>query len=174
MGKLFGTDGIRGVANEYPMIPEMAAKIGRAIAYLFGRGKSHTKIVVGRDTRISGNMLEDALVSGICAMGGDVHLTGPLPTPGVAYLTDNMGFDAGVVISASHNPFPDNGIKFFKGDGFKLPEEVELQIERLILQDDNIGPHSGRRRETRHFRRMQPLRRLPERYRFKRRKPERA
>ena len=143
MGKLFGTDGIRGVANEYPMIPEMAAKIGRAIAYLFGRGKSHTKIVVGRDTRISGNMLEDALALGICAMGGDAYLTGPLPTPGVAYLTDNMGFDAGVVISASHNPFPDNGIKFFERDGFKLPDETELQIERLVLGHNHMPDGSA-------------------------------
>jgi phosphoglucosamine mutase len=136
MGTLFGTDGIRGVANEYPMIPEMAEKIGGAIVHVFNHGNNKTQVVVGRDTRISGEMLEDALVSGICAMGGDAYLTGPLPTPGVAYLAENMGFDAGVVISASHNPFPDNGIKLFKGDGLKLTEETELQIEGLILGND--------------------------------------
>lgn len=136
MGKLFGTDGIRGVANEYPMIPEMAERIGRAIVHLFSRDNNKTQVVVGRDTRISGEMLEEALISGIRSAGGDVYLTGPLPTPGVCYIAEKMGLDAGVVISASHNPFPDNGIKIFRGDGFKLTDEVELEIERLILDND--------------------------------------
>jgi len=144
MGELFGTDGIRGVANEYPVIPEIAEKIGRAIVRLFNRDNNKTRVIVGRDTRISGEMLEDALVSGICRMGGDAHLTGPLPTPGVAYLAENMGFDAGVVISASHNPFPDNGIKIFKGDGLKLTDQMELQLERLILGTDMPDPFNGR------------------------------
>lgn len=135
MGRLFGTDGIRGVANEYPMTPEMAVQIGRAIVHLFERDHDKTKIVIGKDTRISGDMLEHALVAGICSMGGDAHLTGPLPTPGVSYVVKSMGFDAGVVISASHNPFPDNGIKIFKSDGFKLSDDMELQIERLILEN---------------------------------------
>jgi phosphoglucosamine mutase len=135
MGKLFGTDGIRGVANEYPMTPEMALKIGRAIVHLFKRDSDKTKIVIGKDTRISGDMFEHALVAGICSMGGDAYLSGPLPTPGVSYITKSMGFDAGVVISASHNPFPDNGIKIFRGDGFKLSDDMELKIERLILEN---------------------------------------
>jgi phosphoglucosamine mutase len=136
MGELFGTDGIRGVANTYPMVPEIAEKTGRAVAYFFGQDAHKARVVVGRDTRISGHMLEDALVHGICVMGGEAHLTGPLPTPGVAYLTQDMGFDAGVVISASHNPFSDNGIKLFERRGLKLTEETELQIERLILGTD--------------------------------------
>ncbi|MBW1742551.1 MAG: phosphoglucosamine mutase [Deltaproteobacteria bacterium] len=136
MGKLFGTDGIRGVANEYPMIPEMAERIGRAIVRLFSRDNNKTQVVVGRDTRISGEMLEQALVSGIRSAGGNAYLTGPLPTPGVCYIAEKMDLDAGVVISASHNPFPDNGIKIFRGDGFKLTDDVELQIERLLLDND--------------------------------------
>ncbi|MBN1664212.1 MAG: phosphoglucosamine mutase [Deltaproteobacteria bacterium] len=135
MGKLFGTDGVRGVANEYPMTAEMALNIGRATAYMFKRKGHHPKILIGKDTRLSGYMLENALVSGICSMGVDAILVGVIPTPGIAYLTSSMRADAGIVISASHNPFQDNGIKIFSGDGFKLPDATELAIEDLILNN---------------------------------------
>jgi phosphoglucosamine mutase len=133
MKKLFGTDGVRGVANVYPMTTEMAMQLGRAAAYIFkgGRKRRH-RIVIGKDTRLSGYMLESALIAGICSMGVDVLQVGPLPTPGIANITSSMRADAGVVISASHNAFQDNGIKFFSADGFKLPDEVELKIEELI------------------------------------------
>jgi len=135
MGKLFGTDGVRGVANEYPMTAEMAMNIGRSTAYLFKR-KGHTpRIIIGKDTRISGYMLESALVSGICSMGVNALLVGPLPTPGIAFATSSMRADAGIVISASHNPFQDNGIKIFSSDGFKLADERELEIEKLIFSN---------------------------------------
>ena len=137
MKKLFGTDGVRGVANVYPMTTEMAMQLGKASAQIFK--KSSTKrhrIVIGKDTRISGYMLETALVAGICSMGVDVLLVGPLPTPGIANITSSMRADAGVVISASHNHFQDNGIKFFSGDGFKLPDEIELAIEELIEKNE--------------------------------------
>ena len=133
MGKLFGTDGIRGLANEHPMTAEMAMNIGRATAHLFKRSGHMPKIIVGKDTRLSGYMLENALVSGICSMGVDAILVGVIPTPGIAYLTGSMRADAGIVISASHNPFQDNGIKIFGGGGFKLPDETEAAIEELIL-----------------------------------------
>jgi phosphoglucosamine mutase len=133
MRKLFGTDGVRGVANEEPMTGEMAMRIGRAAAYLFRNKKGRHRIVVGKDTRLSGYMLETALASGICSMGGDVLLVGPLPTPGIAFITVDMRADAGVVISASHNPYSDNGIKVFSGDGFKLPDAMEQRIEELIF-----------------------------------------
>jgi phosphoglucosamine mutase len=133
MRKLFGTDGVRGVANEEPMTSEMAMRIGRAAAYLFRNKKKRHRIVVGKDTRLSGYMLETALASGICSMGGDVLLVGPLPTPGIAFITVDMRADAGVVISASHNPYSDNGIKIFSGDGFKLPDAMEQRIEELIF-----------------------------------------
>jgi phosphoglucosamine mutase len=133
MRKLFGTDGVRGVANEEPMTGEMAMRIGRAAAYLFRNKKGRHRIVVGKDTRLSGYMLETALASGICSMGGDVLLVGPLPTPGIAFITVDMRADAGVVISASHNPYSDNGIKIFSGDGFKLPDAMEQRIEELIF-----------------------------------------
>ncbi|MCJ7617924.1 MAG: phosphoglucosamine mutase [Desulfobacterales bacterium] len=133
MGKLFGTDGIRGLANEYPMTSEMAIKVGRAVAYFFGRKKGKAKIIIGKDTRISGYMLEYALVSGICSMGADAYLAGVLPTPGIAYITASTDADAGIVISASHNPFYDNGIKIFKRDGFKLSDEKEAEIESILL-----------------------------------------
>jgi phosphoglucosamine mutase len=133
MGKLFGTDGIRGMANQYPITPEMALKIGRATAHLFKREGHKTQILIGKDTRISGDMLEHALVAGICSMGADALLAGVLPTPGVAFLTRSMALDAGVMISASHNPFYDNGIKIFRGDGFKLSDETELAVEDLVL-----------------------------------------
>jgi phosphoglucosamine mutase len=133
MRKLFGTDGVRGVANEEPMTGEMAIQIGRATAYLFRNTKGKHRIVLGKDTRLSGYMLETALASGICSMGADVLLVGPLPTPGIAFITVDMRADAGVVISASHNPFYDNGIKIFAGNGFKLPDEMEQMIEELIF-----------------------------------------
>jgi phosphoglucosamine mutase len=133
MRKLFGTDGVRGVANEEPMTSEMAMQIGRATAYLFRNKKGRHRIVLGKDTRLSGYMLETALASGICSMGGDVLLVGPLPTPGIAFVTVDMRADAGVVISASHNPFHDNGIKIFSGNGFKLPDDMEQRIEELIF-----------------------------------------
>src|SRR5512138_1639037 len=142
MKKLFGTDGVRGVANVYPMTCEMAIQIGRAAAYMFKNGNRRHRIVIGKDTRLSGYMIENALVAGICSMGVDVLQVGPLPTPGIAYITSSMRADAGVVISASHNPFQDNGIKFFFKDGFKLPDEMELKIEELIFSKkiDSLRP----------------------------------
>ena len=142
MKKLFGTDGVRGVANVYPMTSEMAMQIGRAAAYIFKNGHKRHRIVIGKDTRLSGYMIENALAAGICSMGVDVLLVGPLPTPGIANITSSMRADAGVVISASHNPFQDNGIKFFSRDGFKLPDEMELRIEELIFSKkiDSLRP----------------------------------
>ncbi len=133
MRQLFGTDGVRGVANIYPMTTEIAMQIGRAIAFIVkSKAKGH-HIVIGKDTRLSGYMIENALAAGVCSMGVDVQLLGPLPTPGIAFITTSMRADAGVVISASHNPFQDNGIKIFSRYGFKLPDEVELNIEDLIF-----------------------------------------
>lgn len=158
--RLFGTDGVRGIANQEPMTSEMALKLGRAIAKVLhdpiaqpaeGSGRSRSpslarmlggdterryKILIGKDTRLSGYMLETALASGICSMGADVQLVGPLPTPAVAFLTRTMRADAGVVISASHNPYQDNGIKFFSYDGFKLPDEVEARMEEMIFNGE--------------------------------------
>jgi phosphoglucosamine mutase len=157
--RLFGTDGVRGVANVDPMTSEMALKLGRGLASVIhdprhqaagapgdhppapaklrgSEGRHRYKILIGKDTRLSGYMLETALASGICSMGVDVLLVGPLPTPGVAYLTRSMRCDAGVVISASHNPYQDNGIKFFSYDGFKLPDETEAKIEDLIFSGE--------------------------------------
>src|SRR3954447_26723013 len=131
--KLFGTDGIRGRANAEPMTPELALRLGRAIALVSRRGKTRApRIVIGKDTRLSGYMLETALAAGICAMGGRVMLSGPIPTPAVANLTQSMRADAGVVISASHNPYSDNGIKIFGPDGYKLPDAEEAEIEHLL------------------------------------------
>jgi len=141
--KLFGTDGVRGVANVYPMTTEIAMQLGRAAAYIVKKGRQRRhKIVIGKDTRLSGYMIENAIASGICSMGVDVLLVGPLPTPGIAFITSSMRADAGMVISASHNPFQDNGIKIFSGDGFKLPDEVESQIEQLIFSNgmDSLRP----------------------------------
>ncbi|MEE9516350.1 MAG: phosphoglucosamine mutase [Candidatus Adiutricales bacterium] len=141
--KLFGTDGVRGVANIHPMTAELAMQIGRGTAYIMKKNnKKRHKIVIGKDTRLSGYMLENAITSGICSMGVDVLLVGPLPTPGIAFLTPNMRADAGIIISASHNPFQDNGIKIFSHDGFKLPDEVEAQIEKLISSNkmDSMRP----------------------------------
>lgn len=131
--KLFGTDGIRGVANIDPMTPEMALRVGKGIASIVKNGNRHNRILIGKDTRLSGYMLENALTAGICSMGVNIFLVGPLPTPAIAFLTVSMRADAGVVISASHNPFQDNGIKIFNWDGFKLPDEIENQIEELIF-----------------------------------------
>jgi phosphoglucosamine mutase len=136
MRKLFGTDGIRGVANLDPMTSEMAMQLGRAAAHLFMRRAGRHQIVIGKDTRISGYMLESALTSGICSMGVDVLLVGPMPTPAIAFLTRSLRADAGVMISASHNPYQDNGIKFFSNDGFKLPDEMEARIEGLIVSNE--------------------------------------
>ncbi|MEW6657432.1 MAG: phosphoglucosamine mutase [Thermodesulfobacteriota bacterium] len=130
--KLFGTDGVRGVANIYPMTAEVALQLGRALAYVIRTSPGKDSIVVGKDTRLSGYLLEYAITAGICSMGVDVLLLGPLPTPGIAFITSSMRADAGVVISASHNPYQDNGIKFFSGDGFKLPDEIEAHIEKLM------------------------------------------
>jgi len=136
--KLFGTDGVRGVANIHPMTAETALQLGRAAAYLFKHRDRRSRIVIGKDTRLSGYMLESALVAGICSMGVDALLVGPLPTPGIAFLTASMRADAGVVISASHNPYQDNGIKFFARDGFKLPDEVEAKLEELVFAPASI------------------------------------
>ena len=133
--RLFGTDGVRGVANVEPMTSETALRLGRALAHVSKRSPHRHRILIGKDTRLSGYMLEQAMASGICSMGVDVLLVGPLPTPGIAFLTRSMRADAGVVISASHNPFQDNGIKFFGSTGFKLPDELELEIERYVLGD---------------------------------------
>ncbi len=133
MRTLFGTDGIRGEANSHPMTTEIAMQVGRAIAFQVKDMRSDHRIVIGKDTRLSGYMIENALAAGICSMGVDVLLVGPLPTPGIAFITTSMRADAGVVISASHNPFQDNGIKIFSRNGFKLPDEKEAQIEDLIF-----------------------------------------
>ncbi len=142
MGIIFGTDGIRGIANMEPMTGETVLQVGRAVAYLFKRGGGRRRILIGKDTRISGYMIECALASGICSMGVDVVLIGPLPTSGIAYLTSSMRADAGIVISASHNPYPYNGIKIFGRDGYKLPDDMEATIEGLILSKkiDSIRP----------------------------------
>lgn len=129
---LFGTDGVRGTANIHPMTAEIALRLGQAAAHVFRRDESRHKIVIGKDTRLSGYMIENALVAGITSMGVDALLIGPLPTPGVAYITRSLRADAGIVITASHNPFEDNGIKFFRNDGYKLDDEVERRIEDLV------------------------------------------
>lgn len=136
MGKYFGTDGVRGVANR-ELTPEFAFKLGRAGAYVLSKGgNKRPKVIIGKDTRISGDMLEAALIAGITSVGADVYRVGILPTPGIAYLTRTMEAAAGVVISASHNPVQDNGIKFFANSGYKLPDEVEAEIEALL--DNNL------------------------------------
>jgi phosphoglucosamine mutase len=145
--KLFGTDGIRGKANVYPMTPEVALRLGKAIALVARSGPNVTpQVLIGKDTRLSGYMLETALAAGICSMGGTVLLTGPIPTPAVANLTHSMRADAGVVISASHNPFEDNGIKLFGPDGYKLADQAELRIEQLLDDPalDRRVPTGGR------------------------------
>jgi phosphoglucosamine mutase len=147
---LFGTDGIRGVANLHPMTPELALALGRAVTFVAGRGARHApRILVGKDTRLSGYMLETAIASGVTSMGGRVLLCGPIPTPAVAHLTTSMRTDAGIVISASHNPYADNGIKIFGSDGFKLEDAAEEEIETLVrepslLGERRTGPAIGR------------------------------
>ena len=131
--KLFGTDGVRGRANEHPMTAEIALSLGQAVAHVFAASpRERTRIIIGKDTRLSGYLFEDALAAGICSMGADVIQVGPMPTPGMAFLTADMRCAAGVMISASHNPYLDNGIKFFSRDGFKLPDEIETRIESLV------------------------------------------
>jgi len=140
--KLFGTDGVRGVANVAPMDVETCVRLGRSAAHVFKDGTHRHRILIGKDTRLSGYMLESALVAGICSMGVDALLVGPLPTPGIAYVTRSLRADAGIVISASHNPYQDNGIKFFSPDGFKLSDETEHEIEALTFSGriDDIRP----------------------------------
>ncbi len=140
MGKLFGTDGVRGLAND-KLTPELAFQLGRAGAYVLTKENKHApKIIVGMDTRISGDMLEAALTAGMCSVGATVYSAGVIPTPGIAYLVRKYGLDAGVVISASHNPFEDNGIKFFSGNGYKLPDDLEDQIEDIIFNKMDTLP----------------------------------
>lgn len=140
--KIFGTDGVRGRANVEPVTAETALKLGRAAAHVFKqlestpRGRVKHQIVIGKDTRLSGYMLENAISSGILSMGVDVLFIGPLPTPGVAYVTRSLRADAGIVITASHNPYDDNGIKFFRPDGFKLDDEIEGKIEQLVFSGE--------------------------------------
>ncbi len=148
--KIFGTDGVRGTANIEPVTAETALKLGRAAAHVFknletqSRGRGKHKIVIGKDTRLSGYMLENAISSGILSMGVDVLFIGPLPTPGVAYATRSLRADAGIVITASHNPYTDNGIKFFRADGYKLDDKIEGEIENLVFSGaiENIRPSS--------------------------------
>jgi phosphoglucosamine mutase len=137
--KLFGTDGIRGRANQHPMTPEVILELGRALAAVFHLGPQASRrhrVLIGKDTRRSGYMLEDALASGLCSMGVHVLQVGPLPTPALAFLTADMRCEAGAMISASHNPYEDNGVKFFSSDGFKLPDEVERRIESLMFSSE--------------------------------------
>jgi phosphoglucosamine mutase len=149
--KIFGTDGVRGTANVEPVTAETALKLGRAAAHVFksletqSRGRGKHKIVIGKDTRLSGYMLENAMSAGILSMGVDVLFIGPIPTPGVAYVTRSLRADAGLVITASHNPFDDNGIKFFRADGYKLDETIERQIEELVFSGEieSIRPTAG-------------------------------
>ena len=164
--RLFGTDGVRGTANRHPMTAELALALGKAIAHVFQRrGRERRRIIIGKDTRLSGYLFEDALAAGICSMGADVIQVGPMPTPGMAFLTADMRCHAGVMISASHNPYHDNGIKFFSGDGFKLPDEIELRIEELIASGAASGPvcdPRGDRERAENRRRGGALRRLPQ------------
>src|SRR5512137_988256 len=146
--RIFGTDGVRGTANVEPVTAETALKLGRAAAHVFknlhteARGHGRHRIVLGKDTRLSGYMLENAISSGILSMGVDVLFIGPLPTPGVAYVTRSLRADAGIVITASHNAYDDNGIKFFRADGFKLDDRIEFEIESLVFSGEieNIRP----------------------------------
>ena len=146
MGKLFGTDGIRGKANVYPITPETALRVGKSIAHVFGAGDNTPKAVLGKDTRLSGYMLETALTSGLVSMGMNVLEVGPMPTPAVAHLTKSLGADCGIMITASHNPSDDNGIKIFSADGFKLPDDVEARIEHYILESERGNELQGSRR----------------------------
>ena len=143
MGKLFGTDGVRGIANS-ELTPELAFRLGRAAGTLLKKPEQRTAIILGKDTRISGSLLESALSAGLCSSGVDVYAAGVIPTPAVAFLTKSMNACAGAVISASHNPFGDNGIKFFNNAGYKLADELEEQIEALVLGDmKNLSRPTG-------------------------------
>ncbi|MBU1974593.1 MAG: phosphoglucosamine mutase, partial [Nanoarchaeota archaeon] len=142
MRKLFGTDGIRGKANTYPMTVDIALKVGKAAGIILRNGKK-CKVVIGKDTRLSGYMIESALAAGLLSMGIEVYFVGPMPTPAIAHITRSFAADAGVVISASHNPYEDNGIKFFDAHGFKLPDDVEEKIEQLALSDLNTDNITG-------------------------------
>src|SRR5690349_12600544 len=137
--RLFGTDGIRGAANTHPMTAEVALSLGKAAGKLFRRGDHPHRVVIGKDTRLSGYMLEPALTAGFTSAGMNVILTGPMPTPAVAFLTRSLRADLGVMISASHNPYQDNGIKLFGPDGFKLSDELEDEIERLVVKGGSDG-----------------------------------
>src|SRR6476619_906918 len=146
--KIFGTDGVRGIANVEPVTAETALKLGRAAAHVFknleseSRSHGRHRIVIGKDTRLSGYLLENAISSGILSMGVDVLFIGPLPTPGVAYVPRSLRADAGIVITASHTPYLDNGIKFFRADGYKLDDKIEASIENLVFsgQIESIRP----------------------------------
>lgn len=143
--KLFGTDGVRGRVNEYPMTPEVALRLGLAAGNIFRNGQRRHKVIIGKDTRLSGYVFEAALTSGLCAAGMDVFQVGPMPTPAISFLTQSMRCDLGVVISASHNPYYDNGIKFFDNSGFKLADAVERELEELVFSDDGLKfPESHR------------------------------
>src|SRR5215212_8091875 len=134
---LFGTDGVRGRANSEPMTAEIAMRIGMAAGQVFNRGDHRHRVVIGKDTRLSGYMIEQALTAGFLSVGMDVLLLGPLPTPAVGFLTRSMRADLGVMVSASHNPYEDNGIKLFGPDGYKLSDEIELKIESIM--DGDLG-----------------------------------
>ncbi len=136
ISKLFGTDGVRGKANKYPMVPEVALSLGRAVGKILRQRYGKARVVIGKDTRLSCYVFENALISGLCCMGIDTLMVGPLPTPGVAFITRAYRADAGIVISASHNPYFDNGIKFFDANGFKLPDTWESEIEQIIASND--------------------------------------
>ncbi|KJR40383.1 phosphoglucosamine mutase [Candidatus Magnetoovum chiemensis] len=133
--KLFGTDGIRGTVNKYPITPESVVRIGMSIGRALQKKHSKNMILIGKDTRLSGYLIECALTTGLCSVGMNVTLVGPIPTPGIAFLTKTLRFDAGIVISASHNPFQDNGIKIFTNTGFKIPDETEEEIEKMVLDE---------------------------------------
>lgn len=139
--RLFGTDGLRGRVNLHPMTPDIALRLGIAAGLRFSQGKKQHRVVIGKDTRLSGYMFESALTAGLCAAGMHVIMTGPLPTPAISFLTRNMRADLGVVISASHNPFHDNGIKFFDASGFKLPDAVENEIAEMVLDSSYAWPY---------------------------------
>ena len=139
MRELFETDGIRGRANQNPMTPEIAMKLGQALAVQFAEGDLPPRIVIGKDPRLSSYIFEFSVAAGACSMGASTFLLGPLPTPAIAFLTLGMRAQAGVVISASHNPYYDNGIKLFGGDGYKLPDGVEAEIEGLMKDDERLS-----------------------------------
>ena len=137
--RLFGTDGMRGRVNKYPMTPEVALRLGLAAGTFYRDKNRRSRVVIGKDTRLSGYVFENALAAGLLAAGMDVFLVGPLPTPAISFLTTNMRADVGVVISASHNPFSDNGIKFFDAEGFKIPDADEDRMTEMVLTRISTG-----------------------------------